>query len=379
MSSKIKVDVIENVAGSGNVSLGSGHNLVVPGNITGQGTLGVTGVTTMSGALTINTASNGLPSISLQHSNSGADNFQLISGTPGVANSGFSIRDTDAAVNRLIIDTNGVLLVGKTVSDGGIAGHEMRPTSFAAHTISGGTALVARRMTNDGTIALFQYQGGDAGYIGTGNGGDLYIGNSTTGFMFAGGSNAIIPTNQTTLRDNAIDLGHTSYRFDDIYATNGTIQTSDETEKQNIASLTSAEITAATAISKLFKTYKWKDKVAAKGDDARTHTGVVAQQVETAMSDAGLDASKYAFFISTTWWETQTEVAAVEADEKKGIEAADAYTRTDTYDTADEAPEGATERNRKGIRYPELLSFVSAATEQRLTSIETRLTALEEE
>ena len=37
MSSKIKVDTIENVAGSGNVSLGSGHNLVVPGtlNITG--------------------------------------------------------------------------------------------------------------------------------------------------------------------------------------------------------------------------------------------------------------------------------------------------------------------------------------------------------
>ena len=33
MSSKIKVDTIENVAGSGNVSLGSGHNLVVPGNI----------------------------------------------------------------------------------------------------------------------------------------------------------------------------------------------------------------------------------------------------------------------------------------------------------------------------------------------------------
>ena len=39
MSSKIKVDTIENVAGSGNVSLGSGHNLVVPGNITGSGDL----------------------------------------------------------------------------------------------------------------------------------------------------------------------------------------------------------------------------------------------------------------------------------------------------------------------------------------------------
>ena len=43
MSSKIKVDTIENVAGSGNVSLGSGHNLVVPGNITGQGTLSAKG------------------------------------------------------------------------------------------------------------------------------------------------------------------------------------------------------------------------------------------------------------------------------------------------------------------------------------------------
>ena len=49
MSSKIKVDTIENVAGSGNVSLGSGHNLVVPGGITGQGTLAVTGTSTLTG------------------------------------------------------------------------------------------------------------------------------------------------------------------------------------------------------------------------------------------------------------------------------------------------------------------------------------------
>ena len=46
MASTIKVDTIENVAGSGNVSLGSGHNLVVPGNQTVGGTLGVTGTTT---------------------------------------------------------------------------------------------------------------------------------------------------------------------------------------------------------------------------------------------------------------------------------------------------------------------------------------------
>ena len=78
-------------------------------------------------------------------------------------------------------------------------------------------------------------------------------------------------------------------------------------------------MTAAKAISKLFKTFKWNDSVAENGDNARTHAGVIAQQVETAMSDAGLNAGNYAFFISTTWWETQTEVPAVEA-----VEAQDA-------------------------------------------------------
>ena len=53
MSSKIKVDTIENVAGSGNVSLGSGHNLVVPGNITGQGTAAITSNATVGGTLAV--------------------------------------------------------------------------------------------------------------------------------------------------------------------------------------------------------------------------------------------------------------------------------------------------------------------------------------
>ena len=53
MASKIKVDTIENVAGSGNVSLGSGHNLVVPGNITGQGTAAITSNATVGGTLAV--------------------------------------------------------------------------------------------------------------------------------------------------------------------------------------------------------------------------------------------------------------------------------------------------------------------------------------
>ena len=58
MSSKIKVDTIENV-GSGNVSLGSGHNLVVPGNITGSGTATITGdLTVDTSTLKVDSSNN---------------------------------------------------------------------------------------------------------------------------------------------------------------------------------------------------------------------------------------------------------------------------------------------------------------------------------
>lgn len=161
--------------------------------------------------------------------------------------------------------------------------------------------------------------------------------------------------------DDSSNLGDGGQRWDNIYATNTTISTSDEKEKQQIASLTAKEIKAATALSKLFKNYKWNSAVTQKGDDARTHTGVIAQEISKAMSDEGLDATKYAFFTKDTWWEsTNSETKEVVQHKfKEGI------------------PEDAVEKERYGVRYPELLSFIGAATEQRLTSIESRLDKLE--
>jgi hypothetical protein len=280
----------------------------------------------------------------------------------------------------------GNVTVGKTDTGSDVVGCTLRATGQASFTMDGNGPLVLNRKSSDGDILFFQKDNSTVGTIGTvggiltidGGSTNLAVGSDDTGLFFDK-NQEIRPFNPSSgsTRDDAIDLGSSSGRFDDIFATNGTITTSDQNEKQDTASLTSAEITAAKAISKLFKTYKWKSKVAAKGDAARTHTGVIAQEVQTAMTDVGLDATKYAFWCSDTWWEHSVDVAAVEADEEAGIEAKDAYTRIDTYKTAQEAPEGATQRTRLGIRYPELLAFVGAATEQRLADIETRLTALE--
>ena len=276
------------------------------------------------------------------------------------------------------------VFIGKTSTNFGVAGVEVG-TSGLWVTRAGGTLSLNRleaSSTVDGPIIEMYAGTSVVGSIGT-NGGDLYVVNAGgvgAGLKYNSGFPNVIPCNNTgENRDNAIDLGHTSVRFDDIYATNGTIQTSDRNEKQDIAALTSTEMLVAKRISALFKTFRWKDKVAAKGDDARTHSGIVAQDVQAAFAAESLDAGNYSMFISSTWWEHDVDVAAVEADDivVPPIEAADAYTRTDSYDTEDEAPSGSTKKTRLGIRYPELLSFLAAYNEQRFAAIETRLTALE--
>ena len=138
-------------------------------------------------------------------------------------------------------------------------------------------------------------------------------------------------------KDNAVDLGSSSTRFDDVYATNGTIQTSDRNEKQDIAELSDAERRVAVAAKGLLRKFRWIDAVTEKGDNARTHFGIVAQDLQAAFTAEGLNAGNYAMFISTTWWEHEGEI----------------YTQ--------DAPEGATEKTRLGVRYPELLAFIIAA------------------
>jgi len=306
---------------------------------------------------------------------------------------------------RMSIDSSGNVLVGHTSAFSPISNGGSGVTATAAGQLfagHAGTPLYVNREDSDGDIAVFRKDGTAVGSIGVLSSDNVYFGGSPSGHagLIMDGS-SIVPLSALSRSDNTIDLGDNSNRFDDIFATNGTIQTSDRNEKQDIEALTSAEMLVAKRISSLFKTFRWKDKVAAKGDNARTHTGIIAQDVQSAFTDEGLDAGDYSLFISSTWWEHDVNVPAVEAADavdavyrevtdsdgmvtnelvtpaKEAVEAKGAYTRTDTYDTEDEAPEGATSKTRMGIRYPELLSFVGAYNEQRFADIETRLEALE--
>jgi len=253
----------------------------------------------------------------------------------------------------------------------------------------GAPVYINRTGGHDGVHIQLRLDGVAAGYIGA-TSGQAFIAGADSGIRF-GINSAILPTDSDGGgSDNDKDLGALSIRFDDVYATNGTIQTSDRNEKQDIEALSDAEQRVAVACKGLLRKFRWRDAVAEKGDEARIHFGIIAQDLQDAFAAEGLDAGRYAMFISSTWWETQTEVPAVEAvaavyedvvipavldgegneveperTEQRvvteAVEAKEAYTRTDTYETLEEAPEGATERTRLGVRYPELLAFIIAA------------------
>ena len=99
------------------------------------------------------------------------------------------------------------------------------------------------------------------------------------------------------ITDNAYDVGSVSFRFDDVYATNGTIQTSDERQKQDVEKLDEAERRVAAKAKTLLRKYRWKDAVIDKGDDARIHIGIMAQDLIRAFDDEGLDAFRYAMIV----------------------------------------------------------------------------------
>jgi hypothetical protein len=305
--------------------------------------------------------------------------------TTGDTNTGifFPAADTigfaEGGSERMRIDSSGNLLVANTSGASTDTGHIFSPAGVGFHVRDGGVCLVVDRQTSDGDLQNFRKDGTVVGSIGVSNGDNLYIGGDVAGHGGIGfGSTSWIPRSGGAFANDAVDIGNNGNRMKDIYATNGTINTSDQNEKQSIQSLTTAEMNVAKRLSSLIKTFKWNNAVEKKGDSARTHTGIIAQDIQQAFTDEGLDASNYALFISGTWWEKEIFVDAVaeEVDENGNIitEAKDAYTY---MDTKEEATDGYTEITRLGVRYSELLSFIQAYNDQRFTELEARITTLE--
>jgi hypothetical protein len=177
---------------------------------------------------------------------------------------------------------------------------------FSVTTDGSASPTEAMRLENTGTMRVS---------------GTIYR-NGSCGIRFSGA--AVIPQGSTGDNiDNGVDLGLSGARWRTIYAGTGTINTSDFKLKQDVEELDQAELSVAATIKGLIKKFRFTDAVAAKGNDARIHVGVIAQEVEQAFAAEGLNPRRYGMFCE---------------------------------DTLEDGSK------RLGIRYDELLAFVIAAT-----------------
>lgn len=323
------------VDGSGNVGIGTSNPLA---------SLHVANSTTdYTGDVMISTTR---PYLVFDDTTSGQNGFSIgVDGSVLTIGTGdFSANSNVYGTERMRITSAGDVLVGTNTT--GIAsstsntGIQIAPTTISVAR-SGGATMFLNLVSGDGNIQEWRKAGttvGVAGNIGTVG---LFIGNGDTGLAYRPDSDALYPYNPSGLtgRDNAVDLGVSGARFDDVYATNGTIQTSDERLKTDIQEISEAEAKVALAAKGLLRKYRWKESVAEKGDNARYHFGIIAQDLKSAFEAEGLDAGDYAMFIHDYWY--------VDADGQIHKE----QNEDGSYE----------EHERMGVRYPELLAFIIAA------------------
>jgi hypothetical protein len=184
---------------------------------------------------------------------------------------------------------------------------------------------------------------GDDWFIGADTGANfMNVTAGSGGIYFAPSGASSVQVTSTSMRpttDNAVSLGTSGLRWSVVYAATGTINTSDGRTKQQVRSLSEAEHAVAVQCKSLLRAFKFNDAVEVKGDAARWHFGIVAQDIAAAFEAEGLDAHDYGLFCYDEW-----EASDAILDDEGNVIAA--------------AVEAG---NRYGVRYEELLAFIIAA------------------
>lgn len=164
--------------------------------------------------------------------------------------------------------------------------------------------------------------------------------------------------------DNDTLLGESNARWSQVYAANGTINTSDAREKSEPKEITDQVLDIADEIQVVL--FKWLSAIQKKGESgARWHFGPIAQQVRDAFIKHGLDGRDYGLLCYDQWGDEFVDIM-VDVIGEDGV--------------VDQAPTGEKRQvqwagDRWGVRHDQCLWLCMAAKDRRLRRIEDRLSA----
>lgn len=99
--------------------------------------------------------------------------------------------------------------------------------------------------------------------------------------------------------NNDVSLGDANNRWKQIVSSTATISTSDKRLKSFIENIPDCVLDAWENIS--WKQFKMNDAIKEKGNNARYHTGLIAQDIDKTFNNNGLDVRKYGLFCFDKW------------------------------------------------------------------------------
>lgn len=182
--------------------------------------------------------------------------------------------------------------------------------------------------------------------------------------------------------DNALPLGEANKRWSTAHLGTAPIVTSDRDAKMDILPIDDAVLDAWATLG--YMQYRLKDAVAAKGEAARTHAGLIAQDIREAFESAGLNPFKYGVLCYDEWEQELLEhpaeyewitVPAVLDDEGNEVEP-------ERQEQGELIKEAWTEvvreaGHRYSVRYEEAFALECALQRRTTERLEQRLAALE--
>ena len=166
---------------------------------------------------------------------------------------------------------------------------------------NGGSITIHGKNSINGLVAVTANDGTNSCMFQIGSNGDIHI----------VGCKVFYPA-----KDNATYLGYSTARWSTIYAATSTINTSDSRLKNTITDIDDSLLDAWETIQP--KQYKFNDATESKGEQARFHTGYIAQDIQNVCTDNNLDISKYGLFCYDSWDE-QPEIYEDVEVEKDGV------------------------------------------------------------
>ena len=160
------------------------------------------------------------------------------------------------------------------------------------------------------------------------------------------------------ITDNTVALGGGSNRWTEVFAANGTINTSDEREKDLIGDVPQAWLDAWADVG--YTRFKFKDAIEKKGEAARWHVGLIAQRVEQAFAARGINAFEIGLLCYDEWDDEFEDV--LEEKEITDSEGNKSKVLVKTGERIQTQKAG----NRYGVRYEQALALECAYLRSKL-------------